>query len=225
MEPARDDDEVYEIDLCFELEPASVQSSRRKKDKFAAVVREAASKYPFLIVDDVRLTIEWVMNEQSRYESDRKADIDNIIKPLFDSLCGPDGLLVDDTLIQSYYCGWLDHTLDNDVLHVRIASVTSESISEVSMDRDSLIFVEVNENLFFPLDDSLSGEIRRVMLEAIVARFPMRDRIHELTGSYDIAKRIMPVQRIFHKSRVVRFPHFGLAEYLGRLPPAPVIPL
>lgn len=219
-----DEDEVYEIAPRFDVEPPSVQSSRQKKQAFATVVREAAQKHSFLIVDDVRLTVDWVMSEQAKYESDRKADIDNILKPLFDSLCGPDGLLVDDTLIQSFYCGWIDHSLKSDILHVRIASVTSEAISEVSIDRSSLVFVEVDQNLFYPLDESLPATIRRVLLESIAERFPMRNCLRQLTGSYEVAKRIMPVQRLFHKSRVVRFPQFSLAEYLIRLPPTPIMP-
>lgn len=102
-------DEVYAINLQFEVEPASVPSSWDRKAEFAKVVNEAVAKYGFLIVDDLRLIIDLALHEKAKYESDRKADIDNILKPLIDSLTGPAGLLVDDTMIQSVYCGWFDH--------------------------------------------------------------------------------------------------------------------
>lgn len=211
------DKDVYEIALRFDIEPASVQSSRTKKDGFAAVVKAAIARYPFYIVDDVTLEIEWVLSEKAKYESDKKADIDNILKPLIDSMTGPDGLLVDDTSVQSLYCGWLSHTLDTDVVHVRMKSQKTESISEVAIDRDALIFVETEKSLFMPIDQSLPASVNATTLQLMMKRIAIRDHLRTVTGSYGAAQNVMPQQRYFHKSRIVKFPHCSVTEFAARI--------
>lgn len=217
MEPDDQCDEVWQVDLRFELEPVSVQSSRKRKEAFAEVMRESLRTYQFMIVDDVQLLVHWITTEQSRYESDRKADIDNILKPLIDSLTGPQGLIVDDTLIQSLHCSWLGHVPDKDILEVRISSVKSESISEIAFERGSLVFVEVDKHLYFPIDDSLPSEFRTNILQLMDKRIHTRDEIRTLTDSYHAAQSVMPLQRLFHRSRIVRFPNFTASEYAARL--------
>ena len=55
--------------------------------------------------------IEWTVHEQDRYESDAAPDVDNILKPLLDGLCGPEGVLIDDCQVQAVDCRWIDWTL------------------------------------------------------------------------------------------------------------------
>jgi len=52
----------------------------------------------YLPLGDVKVSIEWTLHEQDPYESDAAPDVDNILKPLLDVLCGPDGILIDDCL-------------------------------------------------------------------------------------------------------------------------------
>ena len=57
-----------------------------------------------------------------------------------------------------------------------------------------------------------------MILESVVGRFPVRDMLRNATGNYHAAQSIMPIQRLFHKSRIVKFRHYPLADYLAKLP-------
>src|ERR1035438_2459116 len=85
-----------ELTFVVEGPPVSQQSRRSEKDTFAKSIRAQMSECGYLISGDVRIYIEWTLHEQDRYESDAAPDVDNILKPLLDALCGPEGVLIDD---------------------------------------------------------------------------------------------------------------------------------
>ena len=79
-----------ELTFVVEGPPVSQQSRRSEKDTFAKSIRAQMSECGYLISGDVRIYIEWTLHEQDRYESDAAPDVDNILKPLLDALCGPE---------------------------------------------------------------------------------------------------------------------------------------
>src|SRR5207244_5710585 len=56
-----------------------------------------AHKFGRLLTGEVAVEVEWVLHERYRWESGlmlTTPDVDNIVKPLLDALCGPDALLI-----------------------------------------------------------------------------------------------------------------------------------
>lgn len=90
-----------EILLKIEASPASMQSRKEAIEALQKAVREHTTKYKFLLTGDVNVEITWHFHERGRYESDASADIDNLLKPMLDAFCGPEGLIVDDCQIRS----------------------------------------------------------------------------------------------------------------------------
>jgi Holliday junction resolvase RusA-like endonuclease len=97
-----------ELEFTISGPPVSQQSTRSEKDKFAELMRKQIGNSPYLLSGDVRVEIEWSLHEQYRYESDAAPDVDNILKPLLDALCGPQGVLIDDCQVQAVDCRWID---------------------------------------------------------------------------------------------------------------------
>ena len=92
------------LSIVIDLPPVSLQATGESKRAFIRKVREQCSCYSFLLTSDVQIGVTWHIHEQERYETDRSPDVDNILKPLLDGLCGPEGILIDDNQVQSISC-------------------------------------------------------------------------------------------------------------------------
>lgn len=119
----------YVIELAFA--PVSFQGSPGARRRLEQIVREAATKPGRLLTGEVGIEIEWLLHEKRRWESPHTLgtpDLDNILKPLIDGLCGPTGLLIDDCQVQAVACNWIDWERDPDqriTLRIRTMDVPS----------------------------------------------------------------------------------------------------
>jgi Holliday junction resolvase RusA-like endonuclease len=141
--------------LTFELpvHPISVQSSGKNKRRLKNNLRERFADCPYLLSCDVGLEIIWYVQEQQRYEAATVLDLDNILKPLVDALSGPDGLVIDDTQIQSLTASWLDISREPECpLEVRLRWSPGEYVQ-----KDGLFFVELGDKLCLPLTNACQG--------------------------------------------------------------------
>ena len=84
---------------------------------------------------------------QQHYESDRTADIDNVIKPILDGLTGPDGVMIDDNQVQNVQCYWIDQ------LDAPKAILTIDNRARQYVFKKDLVFVHMGEHLYFPIND------------------------------------------------------------------------
>lgn len=91
----------------FDFAPVSFQGSQGARRRLEQAVRDAATKPGRLLTGEVGIEIEWFLHEKRRWESPHTLgtpDLDNILKPIIDGLCGPAGLLIDDCQVQSVAC-------------------------------------------------------------------------------------------------------------------------
>jgi Holliday junction resolvase RusA-like endonuclease len=105
-----------EVSISVPLPPVSQQARSESKASFQAEIENAISSYEFLLSGDVSVTVEWSISQQTRYETDRSPDVDNILKPLIDALAGPAGLMIDDNQVQHVSCHWIDSYNDDEKL-------------------------------------------------------------------------------------------------------------
>lgn len=150
MTTARTDDQVVKVEqLGSAVEivgyrpPASLQSRRSKKGQASAISAAIASDTDQIFLGDVSVSIEWLVEEEDRYLSDAP-DIDNILKPILDALCGPEGILIDDVQVQQidvrWLNGWNPETGPPFQYRVRVAAVTGSFLW-----RAGLTFVRVGD--------------------------------------------------------------------------------
>lgn len=94
----KEQDSIQYGEFIFTLktEPASYHSPRELKDNYKGCIRNAIKDCKNIFIREVGVQIEWKTSQNLRYETDKSYDIDNIIKPTLDAMCGIDGLFIDD---------------------------------------------------------------------------------------------------------------------------------
>ena len=202
-------------DLEFELtvNPVGRQSGNKAEYRaFKEAVASCVRSVQYLLSGDVQLEICWYIHERERYETDRSPDIDNILKPILDGMSGPNGLLIDDCQVQALDCRWIDHTEEDQSLSVRVRFMSDEWVT-----KEALVFVHLVRSLYFPINLNLPPEVIPILLAMVEKMITARDEVESRTGKYYLAKRLMPIQRVFHKSRLEHFRKVELADLQRKL--------
>ncbi|MEK2607954.1 RusA family crossover junction endodeoxyribonuclease [Pseudomonas shirazensis] len=94
------------LELHFD-EIVSTQSRLERKRELTQVIQRELSQFKWLISGSVRIEFAWYLHSTQRQETDKVGDLDNITKPILDSLTGPDGILIDDSQIGSVNTFWM----------------------------------------------------------------------------------------------------------------------
>jgi Holliday junction resolvase RusA-like endonuclease len=199
------DELVFNLGCDF----VSARSSRKRKDLVRASTQSALAKYGFTVTSDVQVEVMWMIDERSRYERDDSADLDNALKPLLDGMCGPRGVLVDDSQIQHLSVGWIG--LASSVARVEVRVRLNNGFA---IEKPHLTFVRMNQTLCWPIDMSWPRTATRIAVEHVKRTMEFRDSILKSTGDYYASKLVMPQQRLFHVSRTRGFPKIAYQEVL-----------
>lgn len=198
--------------LVVPVAPVSTQARRAQKDIVTAEIRKLTSVYDFLLSGDVAIDLAWYVREDARYETDASADVDNILKPTFDALSGPQGVLINDSQVQHLTCHWQGGL--NVPEHF---TITVEYDPEEWFAKKSLGFVIVRNNLCMPLDLDQDPGVLLLLLDTYEKQFDAHDRLLTLGASPTTARGLLSVQRVFHRSRTVGFPVEGASDLRARL--------
>ncbi|HEX7154047.1 MAG TPA: RusA family crossover junction endodeoxyribonuclease [Thermoanaerobaculia bacterium] len=201
-----------ELQFEFALAPVSVQSKAAAKKTLAAAIRASTRQLEYILTGDVSVEVEWLVHARARYESDASPDIDNIIKPLLDSFAGPDGLIIDDCQIRSLGVAWIDWTRSDEQLRISFRYSPDEWTS-----RAGLRFVQLSGNLCLPFEGGLPGDLLRPLLEHYERALIVSNELDQLVGDYYLARAVLPVQRLFHRTRIRGFPVSTLAALKAEL--------
>ncbi len=202
--------------LEFTVAAAPVSAQAKLKARKAALqdkIRKLFVPLGYLLSGEVHVDIKWVIHEKDHHETDAAPDIDAILKPLLDAMSGPDGLLVDDSQVQSVACRWIDSGSREQCLKFEIRFLADEWVS-----KKGLIFVHFGDNLCFPLNDTMPTDLALRCAETVQRMLDTKRRIEAETGDYYTARRMLPAQRMFHRSRVAeKFEVIEKSAYVSRL--------
>lgn len=200
---------AWDVIVQLPVAPVSLQASRAQKEVITNAIRSAIANHGFILTNDVKISIEWLVNEQRRYETDAAPDVDNIIKPIIDALCGPQGVLVDDCQVQFVSCHWIDWERDDQQVTIHI----ERSPWDYGHPRDQLIFIHLGRGLCFPWNkDLLDSKALGFVLNNIERMLQAREDRANNPVVYDRARRLIPAQRFFHITRLQNFPILTLEE-------------
>jgi len=189
-----------EIQLNLQIAPVSQQSKAMHKAVFSAAIKAITSKYKYILSGDVAVDVEWSVHQQERYETDRAADVDNILKPLIDALVGPDGLIIDDNQIQHVACRWIDAPTTDQSVQIRLQHAPDDCLS-----KSGLYFGQLEGGLCVPLSQATPIEWQIKVLTHYEKCLATRNEAIASGVDYYTASAIMPIQRAFHRSRVGKF--------------------
>nr|CBX29263.1 hypothetical protein N47_J02440 [uncultured Desulfobacterium sp.] len=200
--------ESGEIEFSIERPPVSLQSNGDRKREFKEHVAAKVEKVGFLLSGDVSVRIQWNVHEQKRYENNTSADVDNIVKPLLDAICGPNGILIDDNQVQAIECFWIDSYEYNwEQIDIRIKFMPDEYLP-----KNGLAFVCMDKNICIPFLKNRRPEEQVLFISAQERKLALRDEMMKNGMSYYESKDVMSVQRFFHKSRLQGFDIEDLIE-------------
>ena len=149
---------------------------------------------------EVEVVITLQVHERERYEGIFSPDVDNIIKPLLDTMCGPKGILVNDCQVQSVRCSWIDWTRTNHNLLIEIHHEPDAWIP-----KKDLVWVEFANKLCMPLNTDAKPAVKEAMLSMWQRMFSVREELLKRGADYYEALAIMPIQRPFFKPRLKGF--------------------
>src|ERR1700761_4816231 len=116
------EESAVNLRVTFPAHIPTVQSKAVVKQQLIDLLHTEMAKFTWISFGPVWLELTWFINATDRQESDAIGDLDNITKPILDSLTGMQGILVDDTQIKSIYTRWLAKN-----------SATKESILKISI--------------------------------------------------------------------------------------------
>ena len=103
----------------FDFPPVSHFSKGEARKGFSAKVSEHLGSQ-FLFTGEIKVEITIFLDEQTVTETDATADLDNFTKSILDALKESDGMMVDDSQIQSLQTSWLDINDEKPRFEVRI---------------------------------------------------------------------------------------------------------
>lgn len=188
--------------------PVSVQAAAESKRRFKDAMRAITKTAEFLLSGDVELRVEWYISETERYETDRAPDIDNIRKPLIDAVVGPDGLVIDDNQIQHVSCSWMDVARESQELVVELNFVEDEWLP-----KQGLVFAQLTDALCVPLPGVLNDRQKSELIQVFTRALQVRREAQQLGIDSGLGRLAMPIQRVFHRSRINGFPVLSAAHF------------
>ena len=200
------------IEFTLPLAPVSQQASSSVKGVFAQEIRKYIQIARFLLSGDVQLRVGWRISEQARYEHDRAPDIDNILKPLIDSLVGPDALIIDDTQVQQVTCAWSAVNTEQQSIRIGLLFKRNNWVP-----KRNLVFVRFQNGLCLPIPDTDSREKKLKHFQVYSNRLSARAIADSQGVQYNNAKILMPEQRVFHRTRLSGFVVLTEQEFLASI--------
>jgi Holliday junction resolvase RusA-like endonuclease len=208
MSLEKDKPSIYgDLEFFLPLTPVSQQANSAAKRTVTESIQTITRSLEYILTGDVQIEFEWFIHEQLRYESDEAPDVDNIIKPLLDGLCGSDGILIDDCQVQSITCYWVDWMRNEQLLGVRINHLPDDWLR-----KKNLIFIQFSKGLCFPVNHCSSKALLLEKLDSIEAMIKSKEETQSETGDYYHSKIMLPCQRFFHRTRIHGFPVFKVDE-------------
>ena len=136
--------DVGEIAFQVKGKPVSFQNKNSVKQKFRQKIRQITKLSDFIITDNCWVAIDYYCNNIKRLKNPGVYDIDNIIKPIIDSLTGIEGLIIDDVIVDRVTVNWID-TPANDYIEIIISYPDM-----MYMDKENLVLLKFCSGWCFP---------------------------------------------------------------------------
>lgn len=208
LEDLRENGEIY---LDIYISPVTLQSKNTKrKENLKKAVRSGLRHLNYVLSGDVSFHLTWQLHEQKRLETSNSSDLDNILKPLIDSCCGIEGVLIDDNQLDNIHVQWANyHDYDKDKVMITLNFNPSETIP-----KKRLVFVEIDQDLYLPATKYENLTERRESFELLHAQYLTRKSAIEKEGYLRATRRKNIMQRVFHKGRLCEYTMLNKIEYL-----------
>ena len=204
-----------ELQLSIDAPTPSLQGKKVARDLFERKIHEETSKYKYLLSGDISLEITLQVHQSNRYESDGSPDLDNFLKPLLDSLCGPNGIMIDDCQVRTLSINWISWVREDTRIEMFFRVIDDEYVK-----KQGLLFVQIEGPLCMPVNTTLPLRAQRILFSSMQSSFESRRDLVNLQCDYYSASSALPIQRRFHRTRINAFPVKSAQEYSQQISPA-----
>lgn len=192
------------VTLRIELsELISLQSSKQRRAVLTDGLRNALRDFRWLALGPIYVNMGWYLDSVARQETDKHADLDNLVKPMLDSLLGIDGLFVDDSQIKSLDVSWI---AKNRSIRASILRMEIRFINDYSLLKKDLYFIQYDGPMCFAinagsrLDRFVAASVRRFRSRMRSAAKRTKALGFDMDGHYVVD----PFE--FHRSRLGHIP-------------------
>ncbi len=180
---------------------ATFQGSKKKQLDMLEEIRKQFINCKYMITCDLAVHFTFFVNERTRYETHLSQDVDNVIKRALDAICGPHGILINDTQVQYVTSKWIDD---------EVSSTDSEIIivpDEYSfIEKDKLTFVKFHNNLCIPLSIKGMTKEQKALFRKFLEELSFnRSELEKRNAEYRTIRNIMPSQRVFNSAKLSGF--------------------
>lgn len=133
----------------------TAQSKKKHQASFTELIKNELKKIEWLILGKVQIEIHWLLNAVEKQETDKVGDLDNITKPIIDTLSGADGLLIDDSQINSIHSTW---SSKNGLIQDNIVKLIINFNNEYSISKNNLLFLQTDSVIYTPVNLDLNNK-------------------------------------------------------------------
>lgn len=197
----------WQIDIT-DIDLPSMQSRADARAMFDQRMAEQLARFRYILTGDLSIDVEWYGDWGERYDTGRSKDVDNVIKPLIDSLCGPDRIIIDDNQIHSVRISWIGDAAPG----IKIGF--SFPGNDFFLPKGALALVHLYDHLYIPLSLDTPRNVRRLMLSSLANLARAYRQMISCGATAAEARSLRPIQRLFHAARIGRFPRLTPWQYI-----------
>ncbi len=185
--------EYNQIQICIESSPASGQNKNCVKQEFKSDVHKITSQCEYIITSTCWVAIDYYCQHIKRMKNPGVYDIENIIKPILDSLVGMNGVLIDDVIVDRVTVNWID-TPHDDYLEIDI-----QYPDLLYTKKSELVFIKSNSGWCFPAGQSI---VKYASFIELIRRY--FDTWESIKTEEDYYKwvGILPIQNFIYFSKI-----------------------
>lgn len=182
-----------EIKFAAPVKPVSVQNNGGRKRAYRDQMQRITTRSQYIVTGTCWVAIDYYCHHVKRQKNPGVYDMDNIIKPILDSLVGINGLIVDDVLVDRVTVNWID-TLCDDYIEIEI-----KYIDLIFVKKTELLFIKSDSGWCFP---SSHNHIKyNESIRLIKKYFCIWDSIRSESDYYNLVY-MLPCQPFLYYSKI-----------------------
>lgn len=117
--------------------------------------------------------------------------------------------MIDDNQVQTICCSWVDWTNRDEAVEIDLRLTQDEEW----VPKGHFQFVQFDKGLCFPIATYYPIELQETFIGILEKGFLKRYEAEKRGMKYEDSRGLMPMARIFHRTRIGRFPVVTLEEF------------
>lgn len=194
------------IEIEFEFERiVTVQSKKAIQNSVTQNILAELKNFKWLIFGKSQIEIHWFVNSVERQETDKIGDLDNITKPILDALVGENGILIDDSQINSIHTTW---TTKNALTIDNIVKLIIYFNNDYTVLKDNLYFLQTSQIVYTPLNFDINNKDELKGIKLFIEAFKLKRvfaKNFKNRNNTNVEQYLVSSEYEFHRTRLNGF--------------------